>query len=203
VELGIQYKRTLYGLDLHGFSDADWAGDLETRRSTCGIVVYAAMGPISWMSKLIKSVCTSSMESEYTAEYMALQEIVWIRAILKEMRLEEIVRTPLFMDATTAIALSNNPVHHSRAKHIDIKLHWNRAATEPTTGFARLVKIATELMKADPLTKQLGVATTVNMRAHLLGMNKKDSKTEEKETELFAQAKNKEVKKQRAAKDSA
>jgi hypothetical protein len=121
---------------------------------------------------------------------------------LKELHLEEIKRTPLFMDATAAMALSGNPIHHSRAKHIDIKLHWNRAATDEITGFARLVKVASELMKADALTKQLGVAVSIEARGQLLGTNKVHSKMEEDETELYAAAKAAGVKKQRARKDS-
>jgi hypothetical protein len=179
VSLGISFQRTHYGLDMHAYSDADWAGDLEERRSTAGFVIYCAMGPVSWMSKLIKAVCTSSMESEYTAEYMALQELVWLRALLKEMRLEEPARTPLLMDASAAIALSGDPIHHSRAKHIELKMHWNRVATNEDTGFAVLVKIPTELMVADPLTKQLGVHICLGHRGNLMGMTKLNFRAEQ------------------------
>ena len=82
-ELGVVYSRTKHGLDLHAYSDADWAGDQETRRSTAGYIVFGALGPISWGSKLIKTVCTSSMESEYCAEYYTLQEVLWIRAFVE------------------------------------------------------------------------------------------------------------------------
>ncbi len=172
VNLGVTYRRTRFGLDFHGFSDADWAGDLEHRRSTFGYVIFFALGPVSWMSKLIKSICTSSMESEYTAEFKALQEIVWLRALLEEMKLEEPGRTPLFMDASCAIALSGDPVHHSQAKHIEIKMHWNRVATDSETGFARLEKIISERMVADPMTKQLGVHNTLGHRPNLMGITK-------------------------------
>ena len=54
-------------LNLFAFSDADWAGDLDSRRSTTGYVVYAAGGPIAWQSKLQTTVAVSTMEAEYMA----------------------------------------------------------------------------------------------------------------------------------------
>jgi hypothetical protein len=73
-------------LDLHEFSDADWAGDIITRRSTTGYMIFAAGGPISWQSKLQTTVATSSIESEYMAMYAGIQELVWIRGVLKELQ---------------------------------------------------------------------------------------------------------------------
>jgi hypothetical protein len=70
-------------MDIHGFSDAEWAGDLITRRSTTGYIIFAAGGPISWQSKLQTTVATSSMESECMAMYAGIQELVWIRGGVK------------------------------------------------------------------------------------------------------------------------
>ncbi len=78
----------------------------------------------------------------------------------------------MFMDASCAIALSGDPIHHSQVKHIEIKMHWNRVATDSITGFARLEKITSERMIADPLTKQLGVHNTLRHRPNLMGVTK-------------------------------
>ena len=177
--LGIVYTQTGEGLDLHAYSDADWAGDLETRRSTAGFIVFGARGPLSWGSKLIKTVCTSSMESEYCAEYYTLQEIVWLRSLLKEIGFPERRKTPVMMDASAAIALSGDPVNHSKAKHIQIKYHWIRQATSEEEGFARLVYVPTEAMTADPTTKQLNIQKTLYHRDRMLGMRKRSSKEDE------------------------
>ena len=177
--LGIVYTQTGEGLDLHAYSDADWAGDLETRRSTAGFIVFGARGPLSWGSKLIKTVCTSSMESEYCAEYYTLQEIVWLRSLLKEIGFPERRKTPVMMDASAAIALSGDPVNHSKAKHIQIKYHWVRQATSEEEGFARLVYVPTEAMTADPTTKQLNIQKTLYHRDRMLGMRKRSSKEDE------------------------
>ena len=63
-ELGVVYSRTEHGLDLHAYSDADWAGELENRRSTAGYIVFGALGPLSWGSKLIKTVYVHHLWSQ-------------------------------------------------------------------------------------------------------------------------------------------
>ena len=63
VSCGIRFSGSIF--DMHVFTDADWAGDVLTRRSTTGYVVFAAGGPLAWQSKLQTTVATSSMQSEY------------------------------------------------------------------------------------------------------------------------------------------
>jgi hypothetical protein len=79
-------KKSLFyscsSLNLHVYSDSDWASDLDTRRSTSGYVVMMAGGPISWMSKLQSIVATSSMEAVYVAPFPSVQEVAWIRVVL-------------------------------------------------------------------------------------------------------------------------
>ena len=146
-------------LDIHAFSDADWAGDILTRRSTTGYIVFAAGGPISWQSKLQTTVATSSMESEYMALYAGMQELVWIRGVLKELGRPLDKPTPFLVDSKSAKDLALNPVFHSRSKHIDIKYHWLRQHTclDITDGFrtATLYHCVTAEMTADIFTKSL------------------------------------------------
>ena len=82
---GLHYSGS--SLNLHMYSDSDWASDLDTRRSTSGYVTMMAGAPISWMSKLQSIVATSSMEAEYVSAYPCVQEVVWIRAVLHHMEL--------------------------------------------------------------------------------------------------------------------
>jgi hypothetical protein len=146
-------------LDLHAFSDADWAGDILTRRSTTGYIVFAAGGPISWQSKLQKTVATSSMESEYMAMYAGMQELVWIRGVLKELQRPQRQPTPFLIDSKSAQDLAMNPVFHARSKHIDIKYHWIRLHTsieDDSFKTATLHHCSTIDMCADIFTKALG-----------------------------------------------
>ena len=111
---------------MHAFTDADWAGDILTRRSTTGYVVFLADGPIAWQSKLRTTVATSSMQAEYQAMYAGMQEVVWLRGVMAELGLPFCEPTPFFVDSKSAKDLAENPVYHKRSKHIEIKYHWIR-----------------------------------------------------------------------------
>ena len=66
-------------LNLSGYFNADWAGDLDSRRSTTCYVIYAAGGPIAWQSKLKTTIAVSTMEAEYMAAFGAIQELIWTK----------------------------------------------------------------------------------------------------------------------------
>ena len=152
-DVGIQF--TGKSLDIFGYSDADWAGDLDSRRSTTGYVVYAAGGPIAWQSRLQTTVAVSTMEAEYMAAFGAIQELIWIKGVLSEIGIQLVDPITLRMDAKSAIALAKNPMHHKRSKHIDIKYHWLREHTYES-GAINLEHCSTEDMVADMMTKALG-----------------------------------------------
>ena len=68
-------------VDIHGFVDADWAGDLDRRRSTSGYVFNLFGGAISWMSKRQVVVALSTTESEYMAATHASKEAIWLQIL--------------------------------------------------------------------------------------------------------------------------
>jgi len=152
-DVGIQF--TGKSLNIFGYSDADWAGDLDSRRSTTGYVVYAAGGPIAWQSRLQTTVAVSTMEAEYMSAFGAIQELIWIKGVLSEIGIQLVDPITLHMDAKSAIALAKNPMHHKRSKHIDIKYHWLREHTYEN-GTVNLEHCSTEDMVADMMTKALG-----------------------------------------------
>ena len=156
--------------DLHGFSDADWGGDIITRRSTTGYIVFAAGGPISWQSRLQPTVATSSLESEYMAMYAGIQEIVWLRGVLRELKLSIDEPTPFLVDSKSAKDLAENPVYHKRSKHIDIKYHWLREHTS-LEGFrtVKLYHCPTLDMAADIFTKALAKSLFFNHAETITG----------------------------------
>ena len=109
-------------LNVFAYSDADWAGDLDSRRSTTtGYVVYAAGGPISWQSKLQSTIAVSTMEAEYMAAFGAIHELSWTKGVLSELGFDYVDPMTLHMDSQSAMALAENPTNHKRRKHIDIK----------------------------------------------------------------------------------
>ena len=149
---GIKFSGT--DLNLSGYSDADWAGDLDSRRSTTGYAIYAAGGPIAWQSKLQTTVAVSTMEAEYMAAFGAIQELIWTKGVISEMGFNYVDPMTLFMDSKSAMALAKNPTHHKRSKHIDIKYHWLREHTYEN-GTVELEHCITEDMVADVMTKAL------------------------------------------------
>ncbi|CAL9023794.1 unnamed protein product, partial [Prunus brigantina] len=81
---GLTYSSSV-PVSVSAYSDADWAGDITTRRSTTGFVVFLGSNPISWQSKKQGSVSRSSTEAEYRALANASAEVAWIRQILADL----------------------------------------------------------------------------------------------------------------------
>ena len=72
-------------LNIHGYTDADWGGDLDTRCSMTGYIYLSAKGEISWVSKCQPTVALSMTEAEYMSITQAAKEAIWLAAILKEL----------------------------------------------------------------------------------------------------------------------
>ncbi|KAM1299642.1 hypothetical protein ACFX2H_010922 [Malus domestica] len=121
---GIHYIKG--SLEITAYSDADWAGDPNDRRSTTGLVVFLGSNPISWSSKKQHTVSRSSTEAEYRALSTTAAELDWIKQLLVFLHVPISVQPVLFCDNLSAIALTCNPVQHQRTKHIEIDVHFVR-----------------------------------------------------------------------------
>lgn len=153
VNYGILYESDINNLSLLGFSDADFASDIETRRSTAGYLFKLAKGPITWSSQREKLVTLSTTESEYVAAAIATKEAVWIRKLLGDLNFVQSDATILFVDNMSAIRLSKNPEFHKRTKHIDVKYHFIREKV--SDGEINVKYVHTGEQQADFLTKAL------------------------------------------------
>eukprot|EP00953_Heterococcus_sp_UTEX-ZZ885_P039071 20043-Heterococcus_DN1.PRE.3 len=109
---------------LRAYSDADWAGDTETRRSTTAYILTLSGCVISWQSRQQKSVALSTTEAEYMAACAASQEVVYMRRLLAGIGMPQTEPTIIFEDNQGCIGLANNPILHARTKHIDIRYHF-------------------------------------------------------------------------------
>ena len=177
VDKGISFSGKQF--DMHIFTDADWAGDAVTRRSTTGYVVFAAGGPLSWQSKLQPTVATSSMQSEYQSLYAGMQELVWLRGVMGELGLPLSKPTPFFLDSQSADDLATNPVYHKRSKHIEVKYHWVREHLDPDGDYKTAVLhwVSTDNQSADIYTKSLTGGTLLAHRKRNLGEDCLSSET--------------------------
>ena len=150
---------------LHGYSDADWAGCNETRKSMSGQVFKMGNCTISWRSRKQSIVALSTTEAEYVAMCEAAQEAVWLRRLLSDIGFTQKAPTVIAEDNQGAICLTQNPKDHSRTKHIDIKFHYIRekvAAKELQVRYC-----ATGDMIADTLTKGLPKPAFEKFRAEM------------------------------------
>jgi len=164
--------------DLVGYSDADWAGDIDSRRSTTGYLFTIGGVPVSWKSKRQATVALSTAEAEYMALSAATQEVVWLRKFLKNFEIEQSEATVIFEDNQGCIALAKNPVAHERTKHIDIRYHFIREQIEENTIDVKY--LPTEEMLADLLTKGMTKERHMKLcgKLHLSKIQKQTSKTQ-------------------------
>ncbi|KAI5343142.1 hypothetical protein L3X38_011018 [Prunus dulcis] len=134
-------------------SDADWASDMNTRRSTTGFVVYLGNNPVFWQSKKQNSVSRSSTEAEYRALVNTAADVAWVRQVLLDLKIFLPQPPTIHCDNLSALALSSNPVYHSRIKHLDIDFHFVRERVQKKDLFVQY--IPTEEQVADIFTKGL------------------------------------------------
>ena len=140
---------------LLGYSDADWAGDVVTRRSTSGYVFQYGRSSISWCSRRQATVAKSSTEAEYVALSIATQEVIWLRRLFTDLGVDvgaPTCVTMIFEDNQGAIELSKNP-KHNRTKHIDVSYHFVRERVASKEVDVRYCP--TEYNVADIMTKGL------------------------------------------------
>ncbi|XP_058456685.1 uncharacterized protein LOC131434052 [Malaya genurostris] len=147
--------------DLIGYCDADWAGDLNTRRSTTGYVFLYAGGAVAWRSHLQRCVTLSSMESEYVALCEASQELVWLRRVLEDLGEKQNCATCVWEDNQSCIQFVASERTTRRSKHIDTKVSYVKELYEQ--GKLQLSYCPTQDMAADILTKPLGTLKTQHL----------------------------------------
>ena len=142
------------GMQLSAWSDADWAGDVDTRRSTSGYVLQLGGSVVSWSSKRQEIVALSTTESEYIALTRAAQEVLWVGGVLAELGYDpETVPVVVKGDNQGALGLAKNPEFHPRTKHIAVRYHWIRDLVK--AGLVQVEYVQSAMMLADMMTKPL------------------------------------------------
>ncbi|KAL1205729.1 Retrovirus-related Pol polyprotein from transposon RE2 [Cardamine amara subsp. amara] len=109
--------------EIVGYCDADYAGDTMDRRSTTGYCTFIGGNLVTWKSKKQKVVSCSSAESEYRAMKKLTNELVWLKALLKDLGIESTSPITMHCDNQAAIHIATNSVFHERTKHIEVDCH--------------------------------------------------------------------------------
>ncbi|XP_021305110.1 uncharacterized protein LOC110431003, partial [Sorghum bicolor] len=115
--LGLWYPKGAR-FQLVGYSDSDYAGCRIDRKSTSGGCHFLGRSLVSWMSKKQNSVALSTAEAEYIAAGACCAQILYMKQTLLDYGIV-LDKVPLLCDNESAVKLANNPVQHTRTKHID------------------------------------------------------------------------------------
>ena len=150
--------------ELVGYSDSDYAGCKVDRKSTSGTCQFLGHSLVSWSSKKQNSVALSTAEVEYIAAGSCCAQLLWMRQTLKDFNIS-FCQAPIFCDNESAIKLANNPVHHQRSKHIEVRHHFLRDHVEKKD--IQLCHVRTEAQLADIFTKPLDETRFCALRSEL------------------------------------
>nr|GFB53547.1 ribonuclease H-like domain-containing protein [Tanacetum cinerariifolium] len=138
--------------ELTAFSDADHAGCIDSRKSTSGGIQFLGDKLVSWMSKKNNCTVMSLVEAEYVALSASCAQVMWMRTQLQDYGFIY-NKIPLYCESQSAIAISCNPVQHSRTNHIHTRYHFTKEQVE--NGIIESYFVRTEYQLADMFTKAL------------------------------------------------
>ncbi|WVZ78040.1 hypothetical protein U9M48_025815, partial [Paspalum notatum var. saurae] len=153
---GLYYPRCPGEAHLVGYSDSDHGGDIDTSKSTSGILFFLGKCLVSWQSVKQQVVALSSCEAEYIAASTASTQALWLARLLGDLLGRD-------TEAVELRALAKNPVFHERSKHIRVRYHFIRDCWEEWSIKARYINTKDQL--AGLLTKPLGRIKFLELRS--------------------------------------
>nr|GFA63690.1 uncharacterized mitochondrial protein AtMg00810-like [Tanacetum cinerariifolium] len=126
---GLWYSKDT-GFELTTFFDSDHAGCLDSHKSTSGGIQFLGGDKlVSWSSKKQDCTSMSSAKAEYVSLYACRAQVLWMRTQLTYYGFHS-DKIPMYCDSKATIAISCNPVQHSRTKHIDVRYHFIKEKVE-------------------------------------------------------------------------
>ena len=149
---GLWYPRDT-DLTLHAYTDVDWAGSVDDRKSTSGGAFFMGSRLVSWFNKKHSSIALSTAEAEYVAVASCCTQILWMMQTLQDFQITCTPPISILCGNTSAINISKNPVMHSKTKHIPIKCHFLQEQVLEQN--VKLEYVPSKEQVADILTKPL------------------------------------------------
>nr|GFB26178.1 copia protein [Tanacetum cinerariifolium] len=151
VNTGLWYTKDS-GFELTGSSDADYVGCKDTFKSTSGGAQFLGEKLVSWSSKKQDRTVLSIVEAEYVSLFACCAQALWMRTQLTDYGFQ-FKKIPIYCDSESAIAISCNPVQHSRTKHITVRYHFIKENVEK--GTIELYFVKTDYQLDNIFTKAL------------------------------------------------
>jgi hypothetical protein len=176
---GIMYHgNDIHGVNkLYGFCDADYAGNVDGRKSRSAYVMMMNSGCISWKSKLQTVIANSTTDAEVYAATLAIKEIVYLRDALRRIGLPQATEdapnkgTLLYEDNQATTAIARSAAHREATKHIAIARCFLRYHQE--NGTVSVMDCYTHMQVADALTKPLGPQLFHKLVDEMMGVEEK------------------------------
>lgn len=150
---------------VRAYSDSDWGGCLETRRSTGGFCTFLGSNLISWSAQKQPSVSRSSTEEEYRTLSDTAAELVWLLNLMREIGIPHTAPPELFCDNLSAVYLSATPAMHKRSKHFEVDFHFVRERVASGSLIVHHIPGVQQL--ADIFTKSLSTQSFNDLRFKL------------------------------------
>ena len=165
--LGLRFRWEKFP-ELVGYSDADYANDVKTRRSTTGFCIIYGGGPVAWRCQRQSIVSLSTTEAEYISGCELVKEILPIREILIEIGQIEDKPARIFIDNQSAVNIAKNDGGTQRTKHIDVRKKWLNE--QLTSRKITVEHVPGKDQAADILTKPLNKTKFQLNRAMLMSL---------------------------------
>ncbi|KAK6149485.1 hypothetical protein DH2020_017010 [Rehmannia glutinosa] len=163
IQYGLFYPKN-ENFSLKGYSDLDYAGNIDDRKSTSGSCQFLGDCLVSWFSKKQNCVSLSTAEAEYISAAFCCTQLLWMKQTLADYKCS-FENVPIFCDNISAINIAQNPVHHNRTKHIEIRHHFLRDCVSKRKIEISFVPSQDQL--ADIFTKPLTSESFASIRARL------------------------------------
>ena len=167
--LGIIYKPSATKSEITSFSDADFAGCCDSRKSTSGSLFLFSGGAISWSSKKQSLTTQSTVEAEFVSLSFAVREALWLHQLFKDTCKNTKTSFTICVDKQGCIALTKQDRLIERSKYIDMKFHFVKHHVQ--SGNLLLRYTSTKQMAADRFTKLLSKQKHIS-NVNLIGMSK-------------------------------
>ncbi|WJZ83312.1 hypothetical protein VitviT2T_003004 [Vitis vinifera] len=148
---GILFAKNIDHQSIEVYTDADWAGAVDDRRSTSGYFTFVGGNLVTWKSKKQNVVARSSAEAEFRGMALGLCEALWLRLLLQDLGYLSRQPIRLFCDNKAACDIAHNPVQHDRTKHVEVDRFFIKEKLDAK--IVELPKIRLEDQLADILTK--------------------------------------------------